>query len=104
MTVYVDPLFATRKSSRWKYPRACHMMADSPQELEEMARKLNLPAIYVQQPGTPLAHYDLTPNKRAKALELGAQEITAREMVSRMMELHQIMEDVLAVGRESLGL
>jgi hypothetical protein len=51
----------------------CHMWADSVSELHEMAIKLGLKKSWFQDKRI-LPHYDLTPNKRTKAIKLGAKE------------------------------
>jgi hypothetical protein len=80
MAVYVDRLFDTRGwSPNWPFPFACHMMADTEEELHAMARRLNLKRAWFQ-PGPPahsVAHYDLTVRKRARAVEFGAIEVSA---------------------------
>lgn len=82
MAVYVDPLFDTRALARtgfWPFKYACHMTADTHQELEDMARKLSLKPNWIQRANTPTEHYDLTPSKRLQALHYGAIAITATE-------------------------
>ena len=77
MSVYVDPLFDTEGwSENWPYPQACHMMADSYEELIEFALKLKLKVSWIQC--TSLLHFDLTKNKRFHAIKLGAKEVDER--------------------------
>jgi hypothetical protein len=52
------------------------MMADADTELEDMARRLQLPNRW--RDGD---HYDLVGSKRRLAIKQGAVEITTREMV-----------------------
>jgi len=80
MSVYVDPLFDTRGwSANWPYPFACHLMADSDEELHALAAKLGLKRAWHQtNPPHAVSHYDLTVRKRARAVELGAIEVEAR--------------------------
>lgn len=66
MTVYVDALFSTVPCKRWPYRHACHLTADTFDELHRFARQqLGLQhAWYQPHPGTPaLCHYDLTATK-----------------------------------------
>jgi hypothetical protein len=57
--------------------RWCHMAStESDDELHEFAARLGLPRRAFDRD-----HYDLTPARRARAVELGAVEVTAREMV-----------------------
>ncbi len=69
MGVYVD-------ESMWKFGRMvmCHMLADTEDELHEMAEKLGLKRRWHQISKGGLSHYDISKSKRAKALELGAEE------------------------------
>lgn len=57
-----------------------HMMADTPEELEEMARKLGLKRRWKQSPHR-YPHYDVCQSKRRRAIELGARPVTCRELV-----------------------
>lgn len=78
MTVYVDNMFAradvqngpTVVRGVW-----CHMMADSHDELEAMARQLGLKPSWIQYPGTWREHYDVTKSMRAAAVRRGAVEL-----------------------------
>jgi len=57
----------------------CHMIADNLDELHAMADKIGMERRWFQSP--PKAshpHYDIPEGKRARALALGAQEVTQR--------------------------
>ena len=74
MTVYVDNMQRRAKVGRltavWS-----HLMADTSDELHEFAARLGMRRAWVQHPGKPLEHYDLTEPKRQMALRLGAAPI-----------------------------
>ncbi len=78
MAVYVDQMmkiapYARTRGTRWRWPEACHMWADSIPELHRFAKRLGLKRGWFQvHPRFP--HYDLTAAKRAQAIALGAQE------------------------------
>lgn len=75
MTVYVDNI-------NIPYGRMVmnHMFADSIEELHEMADSIGINRKWFQnKPGFP--HYDIAKSKKARAIELGAKEVTPREMV-----------------------
>ena len=89
----VDDLFEAK--GRWW----CHLMCDdySPEglrELHQFAQSLGLSErAFHNPPGQPRPHYDLTPEFREKALAMGANTLTRRELVAY---LHR--------GRERLSL
>ena len=72
MAVYVDPLFEAiprnaqvkRCGAKW-----CHMIADTEEELHEMAKKIGLKRNWFQKKSFP--HYDLVPSKRELAIGNG---------------------------------
>lgn len=84
MSVYVDGLFVAqargsaaalvgrRNGNQW-----CHLMADSFEELHAFAARIGMKRAWFQGD-----HYDLTPGRRAKAVELGAKEVTGRDLVA----------------------
>lgn len=72
MPVYVDDLFFHPRTQR----RWCHMMADTDDELEAMARAIGLKPHWRDKD-----HYDLSPDGRARAVSLGAVEVKATYMV-----------------------
>ena len=78
MSVYVDwPLLPFRGK------QYCHMIADSHDELESMARRLKLSPSWIQKPGTRYEHYDLAPVKRDRAVRFGAQEIACKDLARK---------------------
>lgn len=77
MSVYVD-------DARIPYGRMkmCHMLADTREELEAMARKIGLPSsATLQSPGQPNEHIDVSATYRAKAVQAGAIEVDSRALV-----------------------
>ena len=75
MTVYVDDMKA-------KFGRMvmCHMLADTDEELHAMADKIGVARRWWQSPEkTSGSHYDIALSMRAKAVALGAVEITWRQ-------------------------
>lgn len=73
--VYVDDM-------RMPYGRMimCHMIADTTEELLRMAYKIGVNRKWIQDKGTAKEHFDISLSKRKKAIELGAKEITWREL------------------------
>jgi hypothetical protein len=56
------------------------MVADTTEELLQMADKIGVQRKWIQEAGTPHEHFDICLSKKKKALALGAKEITLREM------------------------
>lgn len=80
MTVYVDhPLDwgkgSVKQASRVRY--WCHMMADTIEELHEMAARLKMPKAWYQGPPSHAhPHYDLSLSRRKQAVAAGAVDIS----------------------------
>lgn len=74
MAVYVDDMEAP-------FGRLimCHMIADTHAELMEMATKIGVAHRWLQSPGNHGEHFDICKSKRAKAVQLGAVEISWTE-------------------------
>lgn len=87
MTVYVDAAI-----HRWRDRLWCHMIADDDDELHEFAAMLGLKRESFQTQ-SHLNHYDITKEKRALAIQMGAVELTRREMVQRIRAARAAGED-----------
>lgn len=74
MSVYVD-----RPRFRLGRMIMCHMAADSLVELHAMAEALGVRQWFQDKPGRP--HYDLSRTVRARAIALGAVQVSSRELV-----------------------
>ena len=81
MNIGVDELFEAK--GRWW----CHLICDDFSEaglqaLHQFARRLGVPERAFHNPtGQPRPHYDLTPQYRENAVELGAQTLTRHQLV-----------------------
>lgn len=73
--VYIDSMNA-------KYRRMimCHMMADTREELIDMAKQIGVNVKWIQEFDTPREHFDICLSMKKKALELGAIEVGFREI------------------------
>lgn len=61
-------------------PGWCHLFSDDIEELHGFAKRLSLKREWFQD--HKLApHYDLTPNRREKALKLGATQISTKDYI-----------------------
>lgn len=84
MAVYVDALKPCPMTDDWRWPEACHLFADTTEELHAFALRLGMRRSWFQD-DPRLPHYDLTPRRRRKALYYGAKEMP-RLFVKLMME------------------
>jgi hypothetical protein len=80
MTVYVDNMHET-PMGKYGRMKMCHMIADTVEELHEMADKIGVKRKWYQGDKTGKPHYDICSSKRKLAVEYGAKEITMREAV-----------------------
>jgi hypothetical protein len=74
MTVYVDNMKAAFGNMTM-----CHMIADTDDELHEMAAKIGVQGKWHQAPPRHDSHYDIALSKRALAIKAGATQITWRQ-------------------------
>jgi hypothetical protein len=63
---------------------ACHLIADSSAELLAMVDKIGLQRRHVQYEGTWKEHFDLSLQKRARAVAAGAVEISCKELSAKL--------------------
>ncbi len=75
MTVYVDNMRAS-----FGRMVMCHMIADTDNELLEMADTIGVARRWHQHPGSRRSHFDVCLSKRAGAVTAGAVEISMREL------------------------
>jgi len=80
MTVYVDNI-------NIPYGRMimCHMMADTVEELHQMADKIGIQRRWFQNKKDH-PHYDISKTKKALAFQNGAVEVTPQELVKLMQK------------------
>lgn len=86
--ILVDPLqkyphHMIKAGARKHGVRWCHLVSDSSfEELHTFAEKLGLKRAWFQGD-----HYDLTPGKRRLAVNYGAIEVRAIELVGKMVKI-----------------
>lgn len=74
MAVYVDDL----RDWKWHLGPSCHLAADSLDELHAFAARLGLKRTWFQAgKRRDRPHYDLTAERRARAVRMGAVETSA---------------------------
>lgn len=76
MAVYVDNMHA-------KFGRMimCHMVADTKEELLEMADRIGVQRKWIQKEGTRHEHFDVSLGAKEKAIALGAKEVSQLDIV-----------------------
>ena len=82
MPVYVDDVFIP-----FGRMKMCHMIADTEEELHEMASRIGMKREWFQEGSRP--HYDVSMGKRKLAVECGVIEITAGEIVKLAKRLQK---------------
>jgi len=107
VTVYVDdmhmPAVVAGLNRSWS-----HMIADTPEELGVMARRLRLKEAWRQYPGTWKEHFDVTDAVREQALQQGAVAISAPHTPIMQMRAYerrysaQFVSDLLPGLEEAL--
>lgn len=73
--VYVDDMFAT-----YGRMKMCHMVADTTEELLQMARKIGVKEKWIQHSGKRTEHFDICMSKRDEAIANGTKEISWRHL------------------------
>ena len=97
MSVYVDDM-------RAPFGRLvlCHMLADSDEELHEMADRIGLARKWWQSPiKTSGSHYDIALSKRSLAVDAGAIGITMRQAAA--MNARRRITGVLGPADDALS-
>lgn len=77
MSVYVDEMRSYGRRGYW-----CHMMADSLDELHEMAKRIGLRREWFQD-DLRKPHYDLVVSMRKRAIKYGAISVSSEWLLVR---------------------
>ena len=96
MAVYVDEAIFPFRGMLM-----CHMVADTLGELHEMADQLGIKRAWFQPTSFP--HYDLHEPARARALELGAVEISRRQIALFMRRKRAEWREVTQAHDEAIA-
>lgn len=81
MAVYVDDA-----KNRFGRMTMCHMIADSTEELLDMADRIGVQRKWLQNPGGYREHLDICQSKRTLAIEHGAAPVSREEMVRILIQ------------------
>lgn len=80
MAVYIDSYNAI-----YKRMLMCHMIADTKQELLEMVDKIGVNRKWIQKEDTYTEHFDICQSKKKLAIQMGAKEISNKDLVRKMV-------------------
>lgn len=89
MAVYVDFIV----NYGWKLGPSCHMVADTVEELNALAKRIGLKPEWIQKSASEVIHYDLVESKRKLAVKYGAVEFKSwSEAAAKFKELKPIIK------------
>ena len=83
--VYIDNFYITGGGNFGRM-KMSHMIADDTTELLILASAIGVDLKWIQYPGTPSEHFDVCISKRKLAVELGAKEISYRELGTMVVD------------------
>lgn len=92
MSVYVDKLMPCVVNRVWRWPEACHLFADTIEELHVFADQIGLRRSWFQHKLGGMPHYDLNGTRRTLAVINGAQEADACKTVEYIRKWRQLQE------------
>lgn len=81
MPVYVDTA-----TNRFRRMKMSHMIADTPEELASMARRLGLRLSHFQRSASA-PHFDICQSKKKEARALGAIELKRDAFVGKLQQI-----------------
>lgn len=81
MPVYID-----KAQNRMRHMRMSHMIADTPRELEDMARRIGVDLKHFQH-GASAPHFDICRAKKLLALGRGAIELGRHSFGTKLQEI-----------------
>lgn len=85
MMVYVDDMHLT-PMGKFGRMKMCHMIADTTEELLNMADLIGVDQKWLQHSGDPKEHFDISMGKRKLAVAAGAVEITMSQTGKKIRE------------------
>ena len=99
MAVYVDSLGPCIANKNWRYKEACHLMADTVDELHEFAETIGMKRSWFRVSNSGLPHYDLTRGKRKQAVKSGAIEIDNNQVLGYIQKWRKRMYEEIAYNK-----
>ena len=92
MAVYVDPLIPAVKSRVWRWSHSAHLFADTLEELHAAAARIGLKKAFFQD-REYFPHYDLTANKRARAIGLGVIPLSSELAIAKWRDFFVMIKN-----------
>lgn len=91
MSCYVDVCLHRGWKMYGRPIKNCHLIADSEEELLEMAIAIGMKPQWIQRPNNKRSpvHFDLMESRRKTAIENGAIALDRKEFVDKMRELRK---------------
>lgn len=87
MPVYVDRLYYHGFKLYGVNRASCHLFADSLEELYHFGDALGLKREWIHKSNMGIPHYDISNNKRKKAIEQGAIYLQKRHLLRKFKQL-----------------
>lgn len=87
MPVYVDKLYNHGFKLYGVNKPSCHLFADSLEELYKFGDLLGLKRSWIHKSNMGIYHYDISNNKRKKAIKLGAIYLQKRHLLRKFKQL-----------------
>jgi hypothetical protein len=101
MTCYVDSV-RSYPGAGLRFTEFCHLLADTRDELHEMADALGIPRRFFQDHPWRW-HHDLPAHLRERALELGAREVTMSEVGALLQRRRSALNSAVNSARSAAG-
>ena len=79
--VYVDDMYR-HPMGKYRNMKMSHMVADTTEELLDMARKIGVQVKWIQCKGLPREHFDICASKRSLAIKYGAVSVTMQYLAN----------------------
>lgn len=97
--VYVDDMYKS-PVGQFRRMKMSHMIADTKEELLQMADKIGVKRKWIQHENTYLEHFDICLSKRKLAVQNGAKEITWRELGEMTIARKRVEKNAIEVLTE----
>lgn len=98
MAIYVDNVRVKWRGKEW-----CHLVGDSLEELHQFAQRIGLKPEWFQV-GASYPHYDVTAERRLRALQTGAIEGSRRQIIHCARKLKAEQTALKLYGSRQLSL